>query len=210
MLPSPRPIREIRARFDERTLRVYQVYSTAIAEPPLKAQRFIPPFSVERMTWIKPSFTWMMYHSGWARKPGQERILAVDITREGFEWALAHSSLSHYDPLLYADRTAWETRLRQAPVRIQWDPERDLNLHPLPWRVIQVGLGPVASREYSSNWVHLISDITDLAQEIHAEILAGRFATGQALVGKEMPYPLPGDLARKLGCAVNTIGETHE
>jgi len=40
------------------------------------------------MTWIKPSFLWMMYRSGWATKPGQEHILATQITRDGFEWAL--------------------------------------------------------------------------------------------------------------------------
>ncbi|WP_422570328.1 DUF4291 family protein, partial [Erwinia billingiae] len=29
------------------------------------------------MTWIKPSFLWMMYRSGWGMKdPGQKRILA--------------------------------------------------------------------------------------------------------------------------------------
>ncbi len=43
------------------------------------------------MTWIKPSFLWMMYRCGWAAKPGQERVLAVRITHEGFAWALTHS-----------------------------------------------------------------------------------------------------------------------
>ncbi|MGF6882260.1 hypothetical protein ABIA39_002859 [Nocardia sp. GAS34] len=47
------------------------------------AQRFVSPFSLNRMTWIKPSFRWLMQRSGWARKPGQEHILAVRITRAG-------------------------------------------------------------------------------------------------------------------------------
>ena len=51
------------------------------------------------MTWIKPSFLWMMHRSGWATKPGQERVLAIEITRAGFEWALSHAALSHYDPI---------------------------------------------------------------------------------------------------------------
>ena len=46
---------------------------------------------MERMTWIKPSFLWMMYRCGYARKEGQERVLAVRITREGFDWAVAHA-----------------------------------------------------------------------------------------------------------------------
>ncbi|WP_458785448.1 DUF4291 family protein [Vallitalea sediminicola] len=26
-------------------------------------------FKLNRMTWVKPSFLWMMYRSGWAKKP---------------------------------------------------------------------------------------------------------------------------------------------
>lgn len=40
------------------------------------------------MTWLEPSFLWMMYRSGCAQKEGQERVLAIDVTRSGFEWAL--------------------------------------------------------------------------------------------------------------------------
>ena len=50
---------------------------------------------MERMTWIKPSFLWMMYRAGWGKKDeNQKRILAIDISIEGFEWALEHSLLS--------------------------------------------------------------------------------------------------------------------
>jgi hypothetical protein len=45
------------------------------------------------MTWIKPSFTWMMHRSGWGAKERQERILAIEFLRSGFEWALAHACL---------------------------------------------------------------------------------------------------------------------
>ena len=89
------PVRQVRALHDEETLVVYQAYSPAIAEPALAAGTFVAPFKRERMTWIKPSFLWMMYRCGWATKPDQERVLAITITRAGFEWALAHSSLSH-------------------------------------------------------------------------------------------------------------------
>ena len=96
------PYRQIRAVFDDQTIRVYQAYSDAIADSALAAGSFVsPPFKMERMTWIKPSFLWMMYRSGWGTKPGQTRVLAVDITREGFEWALDHACLSHYEPGTY-------------------------------------------------------------------------------------------------------------
>lgn len=77
------PFRAIRAKFTESTITVYQAYSPEIAEPALRAGTFVPPFKRERMTWIKPSFLWMAYRSGWASKPRQERVLAFEITREG-------------------------------------------------------------------------------------------------------------------------------
>ena len=91
------PHNQIRALYDAYTIRVYQAYSDAIADSALAHGRFVsPPFKMERMTWIKPSFLWMMYRAGWGLKDeGQKRILAIDITREGFEWALAHSCPSH-------------------------------------------------------------------------------------------------------------------
>ena len=88
------PARQIRARCTDRTLTVYRAYSPEIAVPAVGAGRFVAPFRRERMTWIKPSFLWMMYRCGWATKPGQERVLAVEITRAGLEWALARACLS--------------------------------------------------------------------------------------------------------------------
>jgi len=59
------PLRQIRAVYEDRTIRVYQAYSAAIADTALARGTFVsPPFKMERMTWIKPSFLWMMYRSG--------------------------------------------------------------------------------------------------------------------------------------------------
>ena len=130
-MTTPIPTRQIRATYNDKTIRVYQAYSDAIADSALEHGTFVaPPFKMERMTWIKPSFLWMMYRAGWGYKDeGQKRILAIDITHEGFEWALAHSCPSHPDPGMSHDE--WEQLKSRSPVRIQWDPERDLLLRPL-------------------------------------------------------------------------------
>jgi hypothetical protein len=52
--------REIRADFDRETIVIYQAYSASIAEAALKVGRFVSPFSFGRMTWIKPSFLWLV------------------------------------------------------------------------------------------------------------------------------------------------------
>jgi hypothetical protein len=85
--------REIRAQYDDELITVYQAYRKEIAVSAVENQKFVsPPFKMERMTWIKPSFLWMMYRAGWASKEGQEHILEIQIRREGFEWALENAA----------------------------------------------------------------------------------------------------------------------
>jgi hypothetical protein len=116
--------REIRADYDDATIVVYQAYSAAIALPAVQHNRFVPPFSRDRMTWIKPSFLWMMERSGWGHKSGQEHILAIRITRQGWEAALAQAVLTAFTQGVYRDDDDWQHQLDAAPVRVQWgEPE---------------------------------------------------------------------------------------
>lgn len=182
------PTRQIRAVYDSKTIRVYQAYSDVIADSALKHQAFVaPPFKMDRMTWIKPSFLWMMYRAGWGYKDeGQKRILAIDITREGFEWALAHSCPSHPDPGM--SHHEWEQLKSRSPVRIQWDPERDLLLQPLEHRAIQIGLSKEAVQRYTGEWIQRITDATSLAHEIHSLVAEGRIDEAKSAIPKEMAY----------------------
>lgn len=179
---AARPQREIRAVYDADTIRVYQAYGDPIADAALAAGRFVAPFRLGRMTWIKPSFRWMMYRSGFGLKDaGQRRILAIDITRAGFLWALRHASLSH-GPALDTSQ----------PVRVQWDPERNLDLGRLDHRSIQVGLSGEAARRYAEEWIVRLSEVTALAHEVHA-------TRDPALLPPERPFPVPPDVAAALG-----------
>lgn len=184
------PMRQIRALYDDSTLRVYQAYSNAIADSALRHGRFVsPPFKMERMTWIKPSFLWMMYRSGWGFKDtGQSRILAIDISREGFEWALAHSCPSHA-PHGMSD-TDYIALKQTCPVRVQWDPERDLHHNPLAHRAIQMGLSREAVPLYVNQWTHKITDVTALAQEVHALVQQGQLQKAADKLPLERVYPL--------------------
>ncbi|MGA4995073.1 DUF4291 domain-containing protein [Nonomuraea bangladeshensis] len=191
------PYRQIRAAFTDDAITVYQAYDPAIAAPAVAAQRFVPPFRRERMTWIKPSFLWMMYRCGWATKPGQTRVLAVEITREGFEWALRHSCLSHPDP--GTDHDVWKRRLRESPVRIQWDPERDPHHNALPYRSLQVGLSGDAVAGYVDRWTLRITDLTERVEDIRRALRDGKDVTG--MLPTEHPYPLPVELAETIGAS---------
>ncbi len=193
------PERQIRACFNDRTVTVYQAYSEAIARPALEAQTFVPPFKRERMTWIKPSFLWMMCRSGWGRKAGQESILSIEMTREGFEWALEQACLSHFHEAVHESYEAWQAKLAGAPVRVQWDPERDLHLQPLPYRAIQIGLSGEAVSRYVADWIVAITSVTELAGQIAGLVEAGKLNLASQLLPAEQPYPLPEALKAPLG-----------
>lgn len=188
------PLRQVRAAFDDSTITVYQAYSPEIADAALAAGRFVPPFSRSRMTWVKPSFLWMMYRCGWATKPGQERVLAVRLSRTGFEQPLSLACLSHFDPAVYPDHDAWQRRKETSPVRVQWDPERTAALDPLPWRSLQVGIGGDAVDRYVDDWV---VDLHDVTPRVHQ--LAALSSPERVDLPAERPYPLPADLAGIIG-----------
>src|SRR4051812_35399059 len=73
------PHRQVRAAYTADAVTVYQAYPAEIAEPAVAAGRFVPPFKRDRMTWIKPSFRWMMYRCGLQAGPHRVR----DLVRSG-------------------------------------------------------------------------------------------------------------------------------
>lgn len=189
--------RQVRAVYDDTTIRVYQAYRDEIADAALAAGTFVAPFKRDRMTWIKPSFRWMLYRSGWARKdPGQTRVLAIDITRDGFEWALRHACLS--DAAKRLGRVEARRRLDASPVRVQWDPERGLNLEPLGHRSIQIGLAREAVERYVEDWITSIADATDVAHQIGDAVARHDLDAAARLSPDERPYPLPADIADRI------------
>jgi hypothetical protein len=121
-------------------------------------------------------------------KPGQETVLAVEMTRAGFDWSLARACLAHYERGLQADRLSWERSLNQAPARVEWDPERDLHLR----AIATAGAIRRAARCYADEWTVSITDITALAAEIHRLVRDGQEQAARQIVPAERPYPTRG------------------
>jgi hypothetical protein len=188
----------IRARHTNSTVTVYQAYRPQIGRPAARTGRFPSAWKRDRMTWIKPSFLWMMYRCGWGTKEGQETVLAVEIDRAGFEWALRNACLSHYVPELHEDQAAWKRQLRRSPARVQWDPERDLHHNPLPHRSLQLGLAGEAAARYADEWIVGIEDVTELATEIHDLVRAGESERAKGLLPEERPYPVADEVLAHL------------
>ncbi|WP_460718673.1 DUF4291 domain-containing protein [Nocardia heshunensis] len=190
---------EIRADYDRDSIVVYQAYSAGIADPAVAAQRFVPPFSTGRMTWIKPSFRWLMQRSNWGRKAGQERILAIRITRAGWEEALGQAVLTSPERRVYAGNEEWRSLFRHAVVHVQWDPEYSVRGAKLDHRSIQVGLSRHIIDHYVQDWTVEIRDLTPLVRTISEHLRSGRVDRARALLPPERIYPLGDDLARAIG-----------
>ncbi len=153
--------RRIFATYDETTIRIYQAYNKRIANEALELGRFGKSFKVDRMTWIKPSFLWMMYRSGWGTKVDQERILAIDIMREGFEHIILNAVLSTYNERVYSTYNEWKDKLSASQVRCQWDPDRDIYGNAIERRAIQLGIKGLMVNKYVNEWIKKITDITE-------------------------------------------------
>ena len=192
---------EIRADYNDESIVVYQAYRPAIADAAVAAQRFVNPFSLNRMTWIKPSFLWMMHRSGWASKHGQERVLAVRITRAGWQEALSQAVLTTPEPRVYGSHEEWRERFARAAVRVQWDPEYSLHDVKLDRRSIQVGLSRDIIRRYVRDWTVAIRDLTPFVHEIAACLASGDVERAEALLPREEPYLLDDALAKTIGAS---------
>lgn len=91
------PYRQIRAHYDDETITFYQAYNRSIANAAVKEQKLhaSPLFKPTRMTWIKPSWAWMLYRAGYSYKdPGQERIIALRMRHEDFMGLLQRAVLT--------------------------------------------------------------------------------------------------------------------
>jgi len=193
------PYCQIRADFDRDSIVVYQAYRKEIARPAVKAGRFVEPFSWNRMTWIKPSFLWLMARSNWGQKPGQEHILAIRITRTGWERALSCGVLTSFTSRVHQNREEWRDAFANALVHIQWDPERTIHGKKLEHRSIQVGLSREIIREFTDEWILTIEDLTPRVRKIRSLYLSGNQRRAKEQLPPEKVYPVPVELQKHLG-----------
>lgn len=189
---------EIRASFDRRSIVVYQAYGPEIAEAAVKAQRLVEPFSLQRMTWIKPSFLWLMHRSNWGAKKGQERTLAVTISRAGWDEALSNAVLTVYDARAFRSKEDWDNQFRSAAVYVQWDPERTLRGAALGYYSIQIGLSRAVIGQYVNEWTVKIEDLSTQVAKMRQLLRSGQVNEAKRYLPKEQVYPVSASTARQL------------
>ena len=157
----PQEGRYILSQLKGESIIVYQAFKPSIANYAVANQKFGGSnYSFNRMSWIKPNFLWMMYRSGWASKEGQERILAIEISKSNFEKILKEAVHSSYKEEVYKTMEAWKNKLQNSDVRLQWDPDHNPQGDKLARRAIQLGLRGDVLRTFVDDWIISIQDIT--------------------------------------------------
>ena len=188
------PYRQIRADYDDETITVYQAYNVEIAKAAVSEQKLnaSPQFRPTRMTWVKPSWAWMLYRAGYSYKdPGQARILALKMKHSDFLSLLERAVLTTHptgatsagvqprhaveprDPgatshRVHGKRQAGDesSREKSTDVKVQWDPERTVRLERLSYRSIQIGIPGAIRGEWGDTMIVKIEDVTDKARQL--------------------------------------------
>jgi uncharacterized protein DUF4291 len=188
--------RRVYAAYDDEGIYVYQAFKPSIVKAAVKKGTFSAGFNMDRMTWIKPSFAWVLYRSGYATKTRQEAILKIKLTHEGFLSILRQSVETGYNPRVFEKHDDWRRALKQSEVRHQWDPERYLTLakHPAR-RAIQIGIRGETVYRYVNEWIIDLEEVTELA---HAIKEAKGKNQAFPLVPDERAYTVNDELAQGL------------
>ena len=181
----PKTGHHIMAQYDDEKIIVYQSYRPEIGHFAAKHQYFGGAFSLNRMTWIKPNFLWMMYRNGWGSKPGQEVVLAIHLKREAFERYLSQAVISSYQTDWFETRKSWQEAIQNSNIRLQWDPDHDPYGAKLDRRAIQIGIRGEEIERYSKEDILKIEDISDFVNEQYQHVENKNL--DQLLTPKEQP-----------------------
>jgi hypothetical protein len=150
---------------------VYQAFGHDIADYALSHQKLGgESFSFSRMSWIKTSFLWMMYRSGWGKKTGQERVLAIEIHKHFFIQLVSEAYSTRY--AIGLNESLKETR---PEILVQLDPDRDIEFRPLNRRAIQIGIRGRMLRQYAEEMILNINDLTPIVETNFKNISQSNF-----------------------------------
>jgi hypothetical protein len=190
--------RHMLAQFDDQAVVVYQAYRPEIGRFAAAHGYFGGGFSIDRMSWIKPSFLWMMYRCGWGIKENQEVTLAIWLQRSAFDAILKQAVHSTFVPEVYASEAEWQRSLAASSVRLQWDPDHDPGGARVERRAIQLGLRGDTLAHYARDWIVHIEDISGFVEEQRAH--AHPAAHARLITPRETVYPVADpETASRLG-----------
>jgi hypothetical protein len=153
------------AQFDTDWIIVYQAFKESIARYAVDHQKFGgPDYEFNRMTWLKPSFLWMMHYSEWGRKANQENVLAIKMKKAGFDEILDYAVMSTFYKEIYGSNKSWQEKLSKSDIQWQWEPYHDLFGNRTERKAAKIGIKGEVQRRFNEEWILEIENITSFVQ----------------------------------------------
>lgn len=166
----PQEGKVILAQYDDESVVVYQAFNAVTAAYAVEHQQLGGPrYSLDRMSWVKPNFMWMMYRCSWLEADAEQaRVLAIRINRGFFDELVNTAVASSFRASGMETEAAWKQALRRSEVRLQWDPDHGPSGNKLTRRAIQLGLRGETLRRFVFDETRSIEDISDFVVEQRA------------------------------------------
>ncbi len=199
----PKSGKHIMAQVASDNVVVYQAYRPSTGSYAAQHGHFGPGFSYSRMSWIKPSFLWMLSRSGWGTKAGQEITLAIRIRRSFFDALLGQAVASSFSSQQYENRDEWLRAVRASSVRLQWDPDRTPQGGALARRALQLGLRQQSLEDYAEREILEIIDVSAFVAEQRQN--AARQRLGELVTPQERVY-VPDNRALTARLGLSDVG----
>lgn len=202
LMEWPKTGYHIMAQYNKEEIVVYQSYKKEIGDFAVKNQFFGGVFSLDRMTWIKPNFLWMMFRNGWGTKEGQEVVLAIHLKMDAFCRYLQNGVYSSFSQGERMSHEEWEKMVKSSDVRLQRDPDHDPFGNKLERRAIQIGLRADFISSFAKEDILRIEDISNFVKEQYAFVQNKQL--DQLLTPAEKPLVFAdNELNRKLKISSN-------
>ncbi|MBT28547.1 MAG: hypothetical protein CMO01_02720 [Thalassobius sp.] len=184
--------------YDEEGVFVYQAFKPETVEIAVKLGTFGKGFGLDRITWIKPSFCWVLRRTKYATKNRMQGIARIKISHEAFLEILNQSVETMWNENLYPNQDNWQTEINKSDVIHQWDPERDVIGKRLNRQAIQIGIRGEVIKKYVSDYIIGVEDVSQLVREIGAVKKKG--SSKYPEIPEEKEYAISDELFKKLGC----------
>lgn len=146
--------RTLRATFDDHQVIVWQAHRAEIAAHAVATGRLGGPgWRLDRVSRFRLSLPSVLARSEWGQRPGREHILAVALSRAGFDALMNQAVLAAFETPIYPTRMAWALATRYANVTVDWHPDVDYSGREQAWQIARISVRDRALRTFTDSVV---------------------------------------------------------
>jgi hypothetical protein len=104
-------------------------------------------------------------------------LLAIELRKTHFDEILSLAVHTSFKKEVYERKEDWAADLKKSEVRVQWDPDHNPKGGKLERRALQLGLKGETLRQFATDWIIAIEDITPFVLEGFSKLKAGDLAS---------------------------------